>query len=269
MRSFFSSKGVVGLKVISHKLPDFDELKILPLADLHLGDPHSDFKKILSWIEYIQSNDNVYTIMNGDLMNIAIKSSVSDIYGEKLQPMEQLRQCVKIFGPIADKILCCTSGNHENRIWKQDGLDLTQIMCNQLGIGDLYSPASALLFVRFGRTSGDTHNRPQCYTIFCLHGSGSGRTEGAKVNRLVQLANICDADIYLHSHTHMPAILKNSFYRVNISNSSVQKVDKLFINTSAALDWGGYGEVQAFKPTSTETPIICLNGRKRGMKAIL
>ena len=184
--------------------------------------------------------------------------------------MEQLSQCVKIFEPIKDKILAVTPGNHEQRIYKTDGLDLTQLMCNQLGIGDRYSPASVLLFIRFGKDKKhDHHSRPILYTIYCVHGAGGGRTEGGKVNRLMQLGNIVDADIFIHSHTHTPAIVKTGYYRVSAANSSVQKVDKLFVNTAATLDYGGYGELQSYKPTSIEMPIIVLNGAKRGMKAIL
>lgn len=245
-------------------------MRILPLADFHLGDIHSDFKKIQEYLAYIKDNDNVFTVLNGDMMDAAIQSSIGDTYGASLQPMEQLAQCVKIFEPIKDKILAVTPGNHEQRIYKSDGLDLTQLMCNQLGIGDRYSPASVLLFIRFGKNNIHYHHgRPILYTIYCVHGSGGGRTEGGKVNRLMQLGNIIDADVFVHSHTHTPAIVKSGYYRVSAANSSVQKVDKLFVNTAATLDYGGYGELQSYKPTSIEMPIIVLNGTKRGMKAIL
>jgi hypothetical protein len=188
------------MKVINHTLSkDFKELQILPLADLHLGDIHSDGKKIQEWIEYIKTTPNCYTILNGDLMDSAIKSSIGDIYGANLQPMMQLEQAVKIFGCISDKILAVTPGNHEARIYKSDGLDITQIMCSQLGIGERYSSASVLLIIRFGKTASHEHGRPVCYTIFQVHGSGGGRLEGGKINRLMQLASIVDADIYIRN----------------------------------------------------------------------
>ena len=91
----------------------------------------------------------------------------------------------------------------------------------------------------------------------------------AVVNRLIDMANIVDADIYIMSHVHQPAIVRNSFYRTNMGNSSVAKVDKLFVNTSAALDWGGYGEHALFRPASLKTPLIILNGRKHQAEALL
>ena len=258
------------MKTISHTLSeDFNELQILPLADLHLGDIHSDGKKILEWIEYIKNTPNCYFLLNGDICDTAIRSSIGDIYGASLQPMQQLEQAVKLFGDIADKCLAILPGNHEARIYKSDGLDLTQLIATQLQIGERYSPASALLFIRFGKGSGNNHFLPVTYTMFCVHGSGGGRMESGKIGRLMQLASIVDADIYVHSHVHLPAIVKNSYFRVCLTNSSVQKVDKLFINTSSSIDWGGYGEVQCYKPNSIETPLIILDGTKHYARAIL
>ena len=257
------------MKVISHDLGNFEEIVILPLADWHIGDPASDGKRITEWLDYLKRTPNAFAILNGDLMNCAIRNSISDVYTD-LSPMEQLKQCVKLFEPIKEKLLAVNPGNHELRIYRNDGLDLTQIMCDQLCIGDRYSPASTLLFVRFGKwkTAG-RHGEPVRYSIYCVHGSGAGRTEGAKVNRLMQLASIVDADVYIHSHLHTPAIVKTSFFRTSPRNGTVEQIDKLYVNTGAALQYQGYGELASFKPASTDTPLIRLNGHRRGMTAEL
>ena len=204
-------------------------------------------------------------------MDTAICSSIGDTYGANLQPMEQLKQCVKIFEPIKDKILAVLPGNHENRVYKSDGIDMTELMCAQLGIPQKYSPTTALLFIRFGKASNShgRKNSKQLYTAYVTHGSGGGRREGGKVNRLADLASIVDADIYIHAHTHLPLIFKEAFFRVSGSNSSVALVDKLFVNTSASLNYGGYGDRQGFKPASKRYPVIYLDGLKHDMWAKL
>lgn len=78
------------------------------------------------------------------------------------------------------------------------------------------------------------------------------------------MASIADADIYIHSHTHLPMILKQSYYRVNPSNRSVAPITKLFVNTAAALDYGGYGEAQEYKPACRISPTIYLDGPQEG-----
>lgn len=257
------------MKAIRCDLPFAETIEIHPMSDLHIGDSMSDFKLIQERIEYIRKTPNAYCILDGDLMDTAIASSIGDTYGANLQPMEQLKQCVKIFEPIKDKILVVLPGNHEGRVYKSDGLDITELMCNQLGIPERYSPTTALLFIRFGKQTKEHRNRPYLYTAYVTHGSGGGRREGGKVNRLADLASIVDADIYIHGHTHLPLIFKESFYRVSGSNSSVALVDKLFVNTAAALNYGGYGDKQGFKPASKSSPVIYLGGTKRGMWAKL
>lgn len=259
------------MKAIRCDLPYAETIEIHPMADLHIGDSSSDYKLILERIEYIKNTPNAYCILDGDLMDTAIASSVGDTYGANLQPMEQLKQCVKLFQPLADagKILAVLPGNHEGRVYKSDGLDITELMCSQLGIPEKYSPTTALLFIRFGKHSSNHHGRPILYTAYVTHGSGGGRREGGKINRLADLASIVDADIYIHAHTHLPLVFKEAFFRVSGSNSSVSLVDKLFVNSAASLNYGGYGDRQGFKPASKRSPVIYLHGTKHDMWAKL
>lgn len=254
------------MKAIRCDLPFAEVIEVHPMADLHIGDSQADFKLIMERIEHIKNTDNAYCILDGDLMDTAIASSIGDTYGANLQPMEQLKQCVKIFEPNKDKILAVLPGNHESRIYKSDGLDITELMCSQLGIPEKYSPTTALLFIRFGKGQ---RNRPQLYTAYVTHGSGGGRREGGKVNRLADLASIVDADIYIHAHTHLPLVFKESFFRVSGANSSAALVEKLFVNTAATLNYGGYGDKQGYKPASKQSPVIYLHGLKHNMWAKL
>lgn len=258
------------MKVI--KIDLSTELKSLELhvfADEHLGDEYCDTKRLLQRIDYVRNTPNAYCILNGDILDNATKTSIGDTYTQTLNPMEQLQRAVDIFGAIKDKILCITHGNHENRTYKKEGINLSSLIATQLGLSDRYTPTSALLFLRFGKSSSKTHNRKICYTIHTLHGSGGGRKEGAKAIRLADMASIIDADIYIHSHTHLPMVMKQAFHRVDLSNSSVALVDKLFVNTAANLNYGGYGEAKEFKPSSKETPVIYLSGTEKHFKAKL
>ena len=78
------------MKVIKHTFPEHPELAILPLADWHIGDPNADGKRMLEWLDYLKNNPNAYAILNGDLMDAAIKTSIGDVYQASIQPMEQL-----------------------------------------------------------------------------------------------------------------------------------------------------------------------------------
>ena len=259
------------MKVIKIDLPsDLEQIELHPLADFHLGDAMSDWEHIQATLKHIKETPNAYCILGGDMMDTAIASSIGDTYGANLRPMEQLKQCVNLFEPIKDKILCLLHGNHENRVYKSDGLDLTALMADQLGIRDRYSPTTALLFIRFGkRQDAAQRHRKMAYTIYATHGSGGGRKEGGKINRLADLSQIVDADVYICGHTHLPAMFRSGYYRTSMANSSVQFVSKLFVNTAAALNYGGYGDIQGYKPAAKENPIIYLDGRKHSATAKL
>lgn len=258
------------MKTIKIDLPvEHENIELHALSDLHLGDGMSDWFHIQKLLKHIEETPNAYCILGGDLMDTAIASSVGDTYGANLSPMEQLKQCVNLFEPIKDKILCILHGNHENRIYKSDGIDITALMADQLGLRNVYSPTTALLFIRFGQhdTKAHQHKRKIAYTIYATHGSGGGRKEGGKINRLADLAQIVDADVYIMGHTHQPASFRTGYYRTSMANSSVQYVEKLFVNTAAALDYGGYGDVQGYKPSAKTNPIIILDGTTHKARA--
>ena len=257
------------MKVIKVDLPsELEQIELHTFADEHIGDEHSDIKRVLERIEYVKNKPNAYCILNGDIIDNATKTSIGDIYTQIYNPMEQLERAIAIFEPIKDKILCITHGNHENRSYKNEGINISRLIATQLGLADRYTPTSAVLFIRLGKDSHN-HSRKIRYTGYILHGSGGGRKEGAKAIRLADMAGIIDTDFYIHSHTHLPMIFKQAFHRVDNNNSNVILVDKLFVNTAANLSYGGYGEAAEFKPNSNDTPVIYLYGTKKYFEAKL
>ena len=258
------------MKVIKANLSK--ELKSLELhlfADEHIGDNNCDIERIKGRIDYVATHDNAYCVLNGDILDYASRSSIGDIETRQFNIMEQIARGVELFSPIKDKIIAITNGNHENRAYKKEGIDISKLVAMQLGLEDKYSPTSAYIFLRFGELSSNRHNRPVCYRIYLLHGSGGGRKEGAKAIRLADMASVCDADCYIHSHTHLPMIMKQGFFRANDGKSTVANQTRLFVNTASNLSYGGYGEGQEFKPNSTDTPIIYFNGTKKQCNAKL
>ena len=248
---------------------DLDYVEIHTLADWHIGDNSCKMSEIKATLNHIENTPNAYAILNGDLINNATKTSVSDCYAEKMSPGEQLQTLCDLIEPIKDKVLFITQGNHEHRTYKSDGIDLTALMAKQLGVYDKYAREGGVLFVRFGELSSHFSNRKVCYTFYITHGSGGGRKAGSKANGLCDLASIIDVDIYIHSHTHLPMVIKENFFRLDNKNSCVAEVEKLFVNTAASLNYGGYGQTFKFTPANSTTPIIFLDGHKKRFTATL
>jgi hypothetical protein len=251
-------------------------MELHTFADEHLGDEQCDVKRLLQRIEYVKNTPHAFCILNGDIIDNATRTSIGDVYAQEFNPMEQLKRAVELFEPIKDKILCITHGNHEHRTYKKEGINLSALIATQLGLDNRYTPTSAVCFIRFGEasnnrkeTNGSGLTRKICYTLYVLHGNGGGRKEGAKAIRLADMASIIDTDIYIHSHTHLPMVMKQAFHRIDPRNNTVALVDKLFVNTASNLNYGGYGEAGEFKPSSKDTPVIYLDGKTKSFKARL
>ena len=258
------------MRAIRADLPaEHKSIELLVLADYHYADPHSDHDAIRKDIDYVNSHENAYALLAGDLLDCALKSSLGDCY-VNLSPMEELTAMMDLLQPISKKILAIVGGNHEARHYKTNGVDMTRLLAKQLGIEDKYSPDTALLFLRFGKGSAGTHHsRPILYTIYLTHGSGGGRKEGGKIQRLADYAQIVDSDIYVCGHTHLPASFKTGFARPSAANNSITYCTKLYVNCAAKLSFGGYGDTGGYKVPCIDTPHILLSGEVKDMRAVI
>jgi hypothetical protein len=235
------------------------------LADLHISDPLFNKKEFLKTRDYIRDTENCFCILNGDLINNATKNSVSDIYNEEMSPMQQIVQLVDYLDPIKSKILAGTTGNHELRSYKESGIDIMAFVMRELKLLDRYAEEAYYLFLYFGDKE---HGRkaPMCYTIYGTHGTGGGGTAGAKINKLVKMADVCFADLYVISHLHQPIATSLDFFLPDFGNRCVLKKTMKFLMSNSFLGYGGYGERATFRPSSINITKAVLNSNERNIK---
>lgn len=240
------------MKIITARLKAVEKLEVIPLSDLHIGDPHADMKLIQQRIDYIKEHSEVKCLLAGDLIDNATKTSIGDVYHNSHNPNDQITTVVNLLTPIKKQILLCVPGNHEARTWRTDGVDVTEQICQRLGIMDKYAPETALLDLFVGKYN---------YKVYVTHGSGGGRKIGAKALRLLELADIIDADVYIQGHTHTPMITRKC--RMVQTKNGIEPKELLFVNLAASLSYGGYGEVQGFSPSSCISPMLYFSGAKQ------
>lgn len=257
------------MKCIKIDLPmDLPKVEIEPLYDLHIGSKKCNYAEIERRIRRVLENDNVYAILGGDIINNSTINSVaaSSVYDEPLTPMQQIHKAVEMIEPIKTKILGVVSGNHERRASK-DGIDLTQLMCYELGLQERYDVAGVLIFLRFGfntKKQGKTF-----YSIYATHGSGGGGMIGGKANKLSKVGQVVDADVVIVGHTHSPLTFRECSFKVNGHNNTVTKFEQVFVNASATLDYEEYAELYGMKPSVIKCPIIELyQGRNKLINVI-
>lgn len=237
------------------------------LGDWHIGDPLCDLVSVAEKLDEIRDNPSAYCILGGDLCDMALRDSIGDVHGARLSPMGQVERVVSLIKPVREKVLCMVRGNHENRVYKSTGIDPLAFAASELGLGERYSDTSALLFVQFGHDT--KHGGRMQYTMYVTHGAGSGRKEGGKLQRLADLQNIIDCDIYCHNHTHLPAVFPTCSYRIDYTHRKPVLVEHLFVNGGASLNYGGYADAGGFKPAGKRHPVIHLTSGRKHFTATL
>lgn len=256
------------MKIIKRELDtDIKKLTIIPISDVHIGDKTANIKAFKEVLERIKNEPNTYTILNGDLCNVALKNSKSDVYSDELTPMEQVIQIINFLEPIKDKILVMSNGNHEDRITKDTSIDVLYLVAKQLQIEQVYSPSWWYLYLSFGKSN---KQRPMLYTLTGYHGSGSSQTTGAKANKVKKMSQVVLADVYIMSHVHEPINTKGIIYVPDYQHKSIVKKEMYYSISNAYVEYeGSYAEKMGLVPSNTGINEIELNGQKKLVKLIM
>lgn len=254
-----------GLKVFRVELPYFNKVEIIPLADLHIGDAFTVEQLVKDTVSYIMEKPYRFVILNGDLMNMALKGSKSDVYSEKYSPSDQVKYTAELLKPLwlNGRILAMQSGNHEDRVYEQTGIDISAWLAAEMGLQDRYNNNSFVLFVKFGRSINwtQTRDKKNVYSFYVRHGVGAGgRKSGGKLNKVMEMSETIDCDVYIMSHVHDPILKPSIVYRTDNQNMTIYPAKRDYIITNAFQSFGGYGQKLGFNPASNEISYITLNG---------
>lgn len=220
---------------------DQDEVKLIPLGDVHLGSATCQTQKFLDTIKYIKDSGSQVILM-GDLMECASRHSVGAGWVEQeIDPQTQIDYLVKALKPIADQILVSLEGNHEFRVWKQTGLKATKIMADLLGVK--YGGYSTFIKMKVRKFN---------YIIHAQHGSSNAWYSHTKLTAAMKTAQHTDADVYLYGHTHALMSLKTRRRTLDLRSRTVKRDKKYFVLTGGFLGYeGSYAQKRNMYPTQT------------------
>jgi len=137
--------------------------EILFFGDLHLGHPECQIQKAKEMLDYALKH-KIYIFCQGDMVEAGLSTSIGDsVYMQKLNPQQQMEEVIDLLQPLADAnlIIGYLSGNHEGRIIKTTSIDISKIICRQLGVSYLSYAGWTVVSVNGIR-----------YSMYCTHGTG-------------------------------------------------------------------------------------------------
>lgn len=245
--------------------------KIMVLGDLHIGDQLCDLELIKETLDYVKKNKDCYVILNGDLINNALKNSKSDSYLEQMTIEQEQDLLIELLEPIKNRILVMATGNHERRTEIQAGINPLRAVAFALGLKHKLVENSYILNISFGANSGNK-SCPNNYLVYGAHGGhGGGRRAGATANALQEMSWVRpDMDLYVHSHTHTKMNYHDIIFLYNRKVKKTTEHQRTFYNTNAFLKYGGYAEEKGYKPSDRQPSVLTIKAvrTKDGMKTI-
>jgi hypothetical protein len=251
------------MDIITIPLGEHPELEVYPLADVHLGDPKTDEEMFKAFAKNILKEDNRFIIINGDLINNAIKTSVSNPYNEKYSPDEQKDMMTDYLMPLKDRILCMVPGNHEERSSKETDCHIIKDIAYRINKKDRYRENGAYINIQFGR---DRHGRKLSYAGYIVHGKGGGKKVGSGLAVLQDVTLICDADFYVMGHIHHCEGGKLVYLKPNSIWTKLERFERALVISRPWQDYGGYAQRFLYSPQVKGAKPIILSGRTKDME---
>lgn len=230
-------------------------IRIACISDVHYGALEHMETEWSKFIAAVETCPDLYLILNGDLINNNTRSSVGSPWDDTVRPREQKKRMVEFLEPIKDRILCCTSGNHERRSMKDANDDPTYDIMTKLNLEDLYRQNAAFMKVQLGKHDSKTDKANVAYHFAVTHGAGGGIYTGATVNRNERWANVIDGvDCVIVGHTHKGTVTRPSKLVFDPYHNIVTIKDYLVISCVAWQRYAEYPLQKMMLPTSTGNP---------------
>lgn len=227
--------------LMNYEFKDKTKLNIYPLGDVHIGSKEFDLDLFKKWIEMVTNDPDGVVVIIGDMMNMGLRNSKSNVYEETLSPLQQKELCYELLNPIADKIIAGCSGNHEYRAVKEVGMNpLYDVFC-RMRIEDRYRENACFIKVNVGTQRGN----PNSYGLVLTHGSTKGKDE-----RWTYSVDGCD--VFISGHTHEPTHKPLGKLRMDFKHNKVRTVGYHHIVVTPFQAYGGYSVRGKYMPNYLE-----------------
>lgn len=199
-------------KIAEHQITfkNYDEpIYLIPFGDIHRHSPLCAVNHWQEFLEWAKKKKNCYFLGMGDYDDIGSSSERTFLNNralhestiatlEELYLTQTLALCREMKF-MEGKLLGLVEGNHYGEF--SNGTTTTQKMCEILKCKYLGVNG----FIRLSLFN-ETRKKSYSIDIWAHHGKGAARTVGGSMNRIEQMAENAEADIFLMGHDHKKSV---------------------------------------------------------------
>jgi hypothetical protein len=228
---------------------------VIFLGDIHYGSPQCDIPRLLRMLHYCLVS-RTYVLLMGDLIEVGTKNSVgAGVYEQECPAEGQFEQMVEWLKPLANAklILGVHLGNHEERVYKDSGVNLGKAFARELGVAYLGDACWSRL--RVGQ---------EYYSLYTLHGRTGSRFDGTALLAVERISTSFFADVVAMAHTHK--VVNSIVLMQRTVSGRVTEHKKHLILTGGYLKYDkGYGQALGLPISKLGSPKVKFYGRRHDL----
>lgn len=264
---------------IHFELPTSEWVEVVPVGDVHIGNPLCDEASFKAVIDYVMEEPDDpkgarICLLNGDLTESVTRHSKGNCFDMTYTPSVQVAMMIKYLQPLMEtskkypqgKILSYCAGNHDFGRYSDTGISSAETIAVKLGLEDRFSVDGCYSFIKLHKIDAakDNSRESAVCTVYNQHLTGGGSTVGGKANRVGKITNGVVAQIVVGSHVHLPLTYKEDIILPNMHKQMVDQKTITYVITNAFLRYGDYAQRAGMKPASISVPKIFIRqGRKK------
>jgi len=168
-----------------------DLLYIIPIGDVHRGNPSCNYDFLEYWEKMVNKikNPKIFIYM-GDLIEVGSKHVGNSIAVQNLSADEQIIQTAEFINRYEDESRVIIAGNHKKRVEREFDLKIVRLLSYMTGIPYANQYRETFLI----------NDKP--FTIHASHGKTSNKHAHLAQGAMIRDTTHVNANLFLQGHNH-------------------------------------------------------------------